>query len=213
MPLKHLLLAVSDDFKSLHDLLLQRPLTDKGADRSELVQSISARTGPSIALQIVEEFERLRSNDRPLLGFRASIVYPFESDEESWPILEWKESDGTNGLAIFEADEDSLESYSYLVHYERSDTRNFEGRNGNMPTMAWKVTDMSVLKTLFQAMEHALGILKMPKSDALALYCHGAEGSVSDQPDEYALPMSCTELLAAEGCKKFFSAISFRWSA
>jgi len=179
----HLFEAVWEDVSSLHDILLQRTLPELRADQSEMLRQISFRVSPaSIALEINEKFQNIRSTDAQLEGFRVSVVNPFNSDEQSWPLLEWKDQGGTNGLAIFDIDEESA-GCSYLVHYASPAIDSRGDRTQKLPALAWNVTDLSALKTLFQATQHALGVLQMPKSDALMLYCHKAEQGIL--PEEY----------------------------
>ena len=110
-----------------------------------------------------------------------SVVNPFESDEQSWPLLEWKDQGGINGLAIFDIDKES-DGCSYLVHYAPPAIPNFRGEETEkMPALAWNVANLSSLKTLFQVTQHALGILQMPESDALVLYCHKAQAILPEE--------------------------------
>jgi hypothetical protein len=170
---------------SLHELLLQRNLPELGVDQSETLRQISVRvSSASIALEINEKFQNLRSTDAQLEGFRVSVVNPFDSDELSWPLLEWKDQTGTYGLAIFDIDEES-DGCSYLVHYASPAMTSCGEGAKRLPALAWNVTDLSTLKTLFQATQHALGILRMPKADALRLYCHKTEQNIL--PEEYSL--------------------------
>lgn len=172
--------AVSADLGSLHNLLLQRDLPEIGSDKMTLFQQISSRVNRlEVAVQVMEKFQDL-SRDVQVKGFRVSVVYPFESDDQSWIILEWREEDGVNALAIFDVNEES-DGCSYLVHYVSSVTTSARENGRNRPALIWNVADMPGLKTLFQAALHALGILKMPKSDALNVYCHGTVQSVSTQ--------------------------------
>ena len=77
-------------------------------------------------------------------------------------------------MALFHFDEKCRRPgvCSWLVHYGAgilSDRTN-EARWTNT-SIAWGVTDMSHLKTLFGAVQHFLGILEWSPEVALNLYC------------------------------------------
>ena len=110
----------------------------------------------------------LRSNSIRLTAFRASVVYSFSNDDESWAILEWVDTDGTQAMGIFVADVyDDPTTCSWLIHLANSEP---DGVHGTGTRICWDVTDISVLKRLFQGAQHALGLLQMPMEDALKLY-------------------------------------------
>ena len=107
--------------------------------------------------------------------FRVSVVSPFTNDEQWWPILEWVDDHELNAIAIFDMnDEDETGRCNYILHYGAKKAA-YDGEDAKgtwkSTSIAWKVTDFGVLKTLFQALQHALGILQLPKSDARQLYC------------------------------------------
>ena len=113
--------------------------------------------------------------------FRANAVYLFTNDEQSWPLLEWMETDGTKAMAIFDLDDpDDPMTYSWLIH-------SGIGAEAHAPwtrtNITWNVADMSALKTLFGVAQHVLGILEWRTEDALKLYC---QDHLEDQtPEEY----------------------------
>jgi hypothetical protein len=140
-------------------------------DKSSVMECISSRTGPEVAHNIDQELRKhIHLKFAQLVGLRASMVFPFADDEQSWLVLEWRESDGTEGVAIFDID-DGSDRYSYLIHYGCGRGDPVEGKHWKSSSIAWNVSDIPVLKTLFEASHHALGLLEMPKSDAVQLYC------------------------------------------
>ena len=118
---------------------------------------------------------------RQLTEFRASVVYPFTDNERFWPILEWREGDDSDGMAIFDVSDDPEGecSCSYIIHYGVGSENN--GSHWKRTSLVWNVTSVDVLKTLFQVSQHALGILQMPKADALTLY------AANDRSLEYTI--------------------------
>ena len=179
-PLQPLFGAVRKDLTSLHHILLARDLPEIGADHSHVFDEISRRVSLPFALQITEQFQKLLSSDAQLTGFRASVVYPFQSDEQSWPILEWKEEDGINGMGVFEINK-TLGDCSYILHFVGSGPNNIRESCECQPSVVWNVTEMSALKNLFQAARHALGVLKMPKSDAWDIFSREMEQNISSE--------------------------------
>jgi hypothetical protein len=101
---------------------------------------------------------------RELVGFRVFVIYPFSGDKDWWQIVGWEERDGIQAMAIVDVNNDHI---GYLIHYGLS------GKQGNEwkeSSILWDVAEFSTLRTLFQAVQHGLGILRMPKSDAYKLY-------------------------------------------
>ena len=58
------------------------------SDPLTVFKEISSRTDPKVAQQVAEAFNNhlLVTNAR-LTGFRVSVVYPFDSDDEFWLLL------------------------------------------------------------------------------------------------------------------------------
>lgn len=113
-------------------------------------------------------------------GFRVSLLFGFVNDDRSWPVIEWKQNNDKQFLALFHFDDrQPLVECSWLVHYGAG---TFTQETGWAETaVAWGVTDMSHLKTLFGAARHFLGVLEWDYEVALKLYC-GIEGEgPSDQ--------------------------------
>jgi hypothetical protein len=180
-----LVTGVAGGMVRLHHRLrpCQRP------DRSSIVECISSRTGSEVAHNVDQELRKhIHLNFAQLVGFRASVVYPFTEDQQPWLVLEWRENDGTEGVAVFDTD-DGSDRYSYLIHYGLGRGDPVEGKHWEHSSIAWNVSDLSVLKALFQASHHALGLLEMPKSDAVQLYCFNSSESCNHKSfstEEYA---------------------------
>jgi hypothetical protein len=106
-------------------------------------------------------------------AFRVSVLCSLSNEDYSWPVVEWKAGDDTEVLAMFHFDSSHPPgACSWLVHYgsgilkdSTNDTR------WKKTALAWGVTDMTHLKTLFGAAQHFLGILEWSPVDAMNLYC------------------------------------------
>jgi hypothetical protein len=118
-----------------------------------------------------------------MTGFRASVVHQLTGDEQAWPVLEWREGDDTEVVTIIDVeDEDKPETVSLLMHYGIGINNSPGWNRWSRTSLVWNVTEMLVLKTLFQAAQHILGILELPKADATKLYCqNGYEGCSSEE--------------------------------
>jgi hypothetical protein len=165
-------LGLIDDVNLLHHCLSQSRVPEFNPERSTILEKISSCTGRTIGNAINDELQRhFNSRNAQVTEFRASAVYPFNDNEQFWPILEWREGDDSDGLAIFDMGEDlegECPRCSYIIHYGLGGEEN--GSRWKQTSLVWNVTSIDVLRTLFQAAHHALGILQMPKADALTLY-------------------------------------------
>lgn len=123
-----------------------------------------------------------------MTALRVSAVCSFTNNDFSWPILEWKESDDTETIAIFHIeDQDEPEDCSWLMHsgVDKSGEVETEKKWAGS-AVSWSVADLDHLKTLFGAAQHTLGILEWPVQDAIKLYCQTNPSTCSD---EELLPM------------------------
>lgn len=180
--------GVASGIVRLHHRLrpCQRP------DKSSIMECISSRIGPEAAHNVDQELRKhIRLKFSQVVGFRASVVYPFTDDGQSWLVLEWRENDDTEGVAIFDVDDES-DRYNYLIHYGHGRGDPVEGKHWKRSSIAWNVNDLSNLKMLFEASHHALGLLEMRKSDALQLYCFNSGDSCNHKPysDEECVPFN-----------------------
>jgi hypothetical protein len=76
-------------------------------------------------------------------------------------VLEWKESDDTDVLAIYLIDEDNEPGvYNWMIHRSRS---------GATISISWMVSRIGDLKRLFEGVQHMSGILELSIVDAIKL--------------------------------------------
>ena len=181
-PVSEDLFAGLEDFKlhassinKVHRRLVKQTLPEGPVNYETILKAISAWTTSERALIIARSLqERFGPLGAQVTGFRVSILFAFRNDDRSWPVVEWKEGNDTELVALFHFDDNSQSPgvCSWLVHYATgiSSDPSDEAR-WSKTSIAWGVTDMSHLKTLFGAAQHFLGILEWSPEVALNLYC------------------------------------------
>jgi len=106
----------------------------------------------------------------------------FNNDEESWPVVEWTESDGMAMLAIFQFDDfGELKDGGWLMHSGLADGGP-EGSPWSNSRIDWNVSDVEHVKLLFKVAQHILGVLLWPIASALKLYC-GVDSDKTSVPE------------------------------
>lgn len=121
-----------------------------------------------------------------ITGLRVSIMQPFTRDDYFWAVLEWTENGHIDGLGIFqiEIEDDSDSGINGLMHYGyREKIYSASGRCWFSTSISWTVTSLGRLKSLFGAACHILGILELPLTDSIILYCETKEPISSE--DKY----------------------------
>ena len=174
----------------LHRRIIKQTLPEGPVNYETILKAISAWTTSERTVTIAKSlWKHFETPGVHVTAFRVSILFAFLNDDRSWPVVEWKEGNDKELIALFHFDEKSRrpEVCSWLVHYGAgilSDPTD-EAR-WTETSIAWGVTDMSHLKTLFGAVQHFLGILEWSPEVALNLYCAIEPTTCSQQ--EYCLP-------------------------
>ena len=155
----------------LHRQMVKQPLEPQTADYNSILHAISAWTSPQHARTIADSLVKyFNDSGARATALRISVLFSFRNDDRMWPVVEWKEENGSELLALFHFDNPHRHGVcSWLVHYGM-------GRLGNeggwrQTSLAWGVSDMSHLKTLFGAAQHFIGILKWDSALGEKLYC------------------------------------------
>ena len=161
---------------------------DCNLDRSAIAALISSSgISPAVSLSIAQQLLTSRSSmNVNITGLRVSIMHPFTRDDYFWAVLEWTEDGHTDGLGIFQIDieDDSDSGINGLMHYGyREKNHSTSGRRWVNTSISWTVTSLGQLKSLFGAARHILGILELPLTDSIILYCETEEPISSE--DEY----------------------------
>ena len=176
-----------DLLRRLQQRLLVTPFEDLPEPLSSFVDTISSRTTLEIALaidRVIQNF--LVSRPTHITGIRVSEIYLFGDSDVSWQVIEWREHDGKEMIAIFQMDDDDgppeggcswlmLSSPSFFPIGQR------KGDPESIMTLSWNVLNMPILNTLFWATQHGLGILEMPKTAAMKLYCGNRNDSLFEE--------------------------------
>ena len=171
-----------EDFKmyassinKVHRRTIKQPLPEGPVNYETICKAISAWTTfertRTIAKSLWKHFETLGVE---VTGFRVSVLFGFLGDDRSWPVVEWRQGTDTEFLALFHFDDKSPrpDVCSWLVHYGSGILADpTDEARWKETSIAWGVTDMSHLKTLFGAAQHFLGILEWSPDVALNLYC------------------------------------------
>ena len=83
-------------------------------------------------------------------------------------LVEWKEDNNTDALAIFLIDDEMEPGVcNWLVHRARSRS---DG-SWNILSTSWSIAGVGHLKALFEGARHMLGILELPTLDVIYLCC------------------------------------------
>jgi hypothetical protein len=165
-------------------------------DFALIFQTISTCLLPLRIASIIARalFAFLQSRDARMISLRISVEKLFMNEDVECPILEWKESDGTEIVSLFYFDDEvELKECSWVMHLGVG--RNDTGSNCPLwqsSRVDWNVSQVSHLKILFGLAQHILGVLQWPIADARRLY--GYSVSNQDSEEEYVSYANCSDL-------------------
>lgn len=165
--------------QNLHLQVAQKPIPEGKTDYQGMLEKVAVWNTPEVTNRILGSLMRyFKATETRVTRFRASIIFSLTNDDCAWPVVEWKEEDDTEAIAIFYVDETAPSDVcSWLMHYGRGILENSkECMRWEKTSITWSVGDMDHLKSLFKAAQHLLGILKWPTEDMLRLYCKTEEG-------------------------------------
>lgn len=176
--------------QNVHILCTRKAIPEGKTDVETMLALVSVWTTPTRARKIVSSLQKhLTATNAIVTRFRASIIYSLTNDDCAWPVVEWTENDDTEAIAIFYIDEEApSEVCSWLMHYG-------VGIVGDSPKslrwektyISWCVGDMEHLRSLFEAAQQLLGVLKWSVKDMLQLYCKRDLSNLSKE--EYLIPL------------------------
>jgi hypothetical protein len=173
--LRHELQCWGRIFQNLHRKVFQRPIPELsakyGVENIRKIISCACATDEIVTLITYSLLAYLKRKDSQMTALRAIPVYMLNDDEDSWPLIEWTESDGVASLAIFHFDADAeVEEGSWLMHSAMPNDHELDNgwRNSRID---WNVGDVEDLKILFRVALHILGVMNLPVEDARTLYC------------------------------------------
>lgn len=168
--------------QSLHIQVARKEIPEGKVDYQGMFEKVAVWNSPEVTRRIMCCLRRHFSvTDARVTRFRASIIFSLTNDDCAWPVVEWKEEDDTEVIAIFYVDETAPSDVcSWLMHYGRGILRDSKvDMRWEKTSIAWNVGDMDHLRSLFEAAQHLLGVLRWPTEDMLRLYCKTEEGSLS----------------------------------
>jgi hypothetical protein len=188
----------------LHQYLFLQPISQSPADLDSigiletLFKAFIKFCSPLKTILSVAQplLQHLHSRNARVTSMRATVIYPFRSDDYPWPLVEWTERDNSGGMAIFQIDERS-EVCSSLIHYSEQSL----GRETNAPwgkcSIIWRIANLGDLKRLFGGVQHTLGISKWSTEDYLKLYRQSNPGECSEH--EYLVTLNWIQLTEKNG--------------
>ena len=122
----------------------------------------------------------VHSRNTRITALRATPVYLFNDEENSFPLVEWTEEDDTKSVAIFHFEDDEKpEEGSWLMHSGRLVGKSKSPRRWKQSRIDWNVANIEHLKILFGVAQHMLGLLEWPPSEAFKIYCNMKSNTTS----------------------------------
>ena len=160
--------------QNLHLEVARKPIPESKTDYEGMLEKVAVWNSPEVTRRIMCSLMRhFHATNTRVTRFRASIIFSLTNDECAWPIVEWKDEDNTEVITIFYVDDTAPSDVcGWLMHYGggiHEDPK--EDVRWEKTSIVWSVRDMDHLKSLFEAAQHLLGILKWPTEDMLRLYC------------------------------------------
>ena len=173
--------------EEVHYRVSQRPIpTSPGGCSAETItkkiaESCTSVRASSVIADSITAYGTSRRTE--IVALRASEVYLFSNDDDSWTVVEWIEQDRLKCVAIFHFDHSAEQADgSWLMHSGYNELAHTE------PARLWKesrvdynVAEIAHLKILFGIAQHVLGVLQWALADAVTLYCEQDLSEVSKE--------------------------------
>jgi len=166
------------------------------------------RTAPLIARSIATY---VHSRNTSVTALRASMVSSFTEDNVAAPVIEWKESNETENLAIFHFDGlTDPEEYSWLMHSGHRDSSDLTAGNPKWQSsrIDWNLSNIGHLNVLFGVAKHSLGVLEWPTADILTLCGRRNADDYSDAEMARYAKLLYNHLLQINGLQDTFNRLS-----
>ena len=176
--IRHELKGPANVMTRLHNRTAQKPIPALRNDFTFrlVLQTIGAccATIPIAFLVTRAVIMHIQQSNARMTALRATAVHPLVNDTSSWQVVEWKEGDDTEVIAVFHVDEDvkEPESCSWVSHTGVGICEDDKsGKRWRKSSISWSVGHLGHLKILFGAAQHVLGVLEWSVADAVVLYC------------------------------------------
>jgi hypothetical protein len=142
-----------------HSKTIQKVAETPGFDSDATKKLVSEFTTPGVATLITNYlqsyFQRyFRATKRPITGLQASLIQPFTSEFDPWPIVIWEEGVNTNVMAVFKV-EAQFSRCSCLMHYGHVRNWCSSEIGWKHASIAWLVDGIENLRELFIAVHYA----------------------------------------------------------
>jgi hypothetical protein len=149
-------------------------------DASDIFRTLSMALSFEEFFPIMEYLQRYFGSGfhRRVTGFRAVVVTLF-NDEKRWPIVEWRENDDTEVLAIFKVMGLGIPC-GCLMHYGEGIAW-LKSKRWRRSILTWEVSAIGDLCDLFVVAQHILGTLYWSDEDIVNLYLKDCPENCSNE--------------------------------
>ena len=160
-------------FQDLHAKILPSPLQAMPIVSAEVLTRALSERIPS---QVVSKLAIVLINlwQSGITGFLSTVIYALENDLCFWPIVQWRESNGVQGMAIFLFEGQNNDKVSWMLHRALPSGEQ-GGQHGNGwqgSKVTWRVRDIEDIKSICYAAMHFENVLSWTPEETLNLYCH-----------------------------------------
>ena len=168
--------------KQLHARLSMCLIQPSTVDHDSIYSAIAHWTTDEAAAVVSRCLEaHFKTTGSQVNAFRASVVFWFGTDEIFWPVIEWTEECGFEGLALFYLDQSAPDVCSYMMH--RAQKGESDKNIWSRESISWLIFDIYHLKSLFHAAKHLLGILNWDPRDVVKFYGQAKDNGLCDEEE------------------------------
>jgi len=155
--------AIQDD--GLFDLLNLLPAKLIRPDSATMGEILHSFLPPGKAKPVQDLLENyIAACHEHITGFKAGSV-KLLNDEESWPIVEWREGQDTEVLGMFKVADQGVPC-DCLFHYGTGK----DPKRWRQSVLSWQVSDTAHLAALFGVAQHVLGMLHWSEDNVVNMF-------------------------------------------
>ena len=164
-------LKYATKFPDLHSKILPSTLQTISETLSKelLTNALSERTPSEAVSSLCTTLLQLWQDlGLTIQSFVSTVIYALENDLCYWPLVQWREENGTQGMMIFLLEGKQNDKVSWMMHRGQS-----QGMTGWIRSkVTWRVRHMESMKSLCYAAMHFDNVLSWTPEETLNLYCH-----------------------------------------
>ena len=155
---------------ALHTKILASALQEMPDISAEvLTKALSERVPPQDAVPIRSSLLQIwQERNIKIQSFVSTVIYALETDLCYWPIIQWRETNGSEGMMIFLLEGADNDKVSWIMHRGQPQGSAEWSRS----KVAWRVRDTESLKSLCYAAMHFENVLSWTPEEIVNLYCH-----------------------------------------